>query len=80
MRKLRTQHDGMTQALQELSRDHQYIKHTLLETEENLRELVAAMPAAVYSCDKDGCITYHNRQAVELWGRSPDLDYARGHS
>jgi signal transduction histidine kinase len=74
LRKLRKQHDGMTQAFQELSVNHQYVKHSLLETEENLRELVSVMPAAIYACDKDGTITYYNRQAVEMWGRRPDLN------
>jgi signal transduction histidine kinase/PAS domain-containing protein len=35
--------------------------------------LLSAMPAAVYSCDKDGLITYYNRQAAEIWGREPEL-------
>ncbi len=32
------------------------------------------MPAAVYACDINGIITYCNPQAVELWGRTPELD------
>jgi PAS domain-containing protein len=74
LRKLRKQHESMAQAYQELSVDHHYVKHSLHETEENLRELVSVMPAAVYACDKEGIITYYNRQAVEIWGRTPDLD------
>ncbi len=74
LRKLRQQHQSMTQAWQELSLDHQYTKHHLHESKENLRELVSVMPAAVYACDNDGIITYYNHQAVELWGRTPDLD------
>jgi signal transduction histidine kinase/PAS domain-containing protein len=35
--------------------------------------LLSAMPAAVYTCDKDGLITYYNRQAAEIWGREPEL-------
>ncbi len=74
LRKIRKQHETIAQAYQELSVDHQYVKHSLHETEQNLRELVAVMPAAVYACDRDGIITYYNRQAVEIWGRAPDLD------
>ncbi len=74
LRKLRQQHKSITHAYQELSVDHQYAKHYLHESEENLRELVSVMPAAVYACDNDGIITYFNRQASELWGRSPELD------
>ena len=74
LRKLRKQHESITQAYQELSVDHQYVKHNLHETEQNLRELVSVMPAAVCACDRDGVITYYNRQAVDLWGRPPGLD------
>jgi signal transduction histidine kinase len=76
LRKLGKQHESMAQAYQELAVDHQYAKHSLLESEENLRELVSAMPAAVYACDRDGIITYYNEKAVEIWGRTPELDAA----
>jgi signal transduction histidine kinase len=74
LRKLRQQHESISQAYQELSVDHQYVKHSLYDTEENLRELVSAMPAAVYACDSDGVITFYNHRAVDIWGRTPDLD------
>jgi signal transduction histidine kinase len=74
LRKLRKQHESIAQAYRELSVDHQYVKHNLSETEENLRELISVIPAAVYAFDRDGTITYYNRQAVELWGRTPALD------
>jgi signal transduction histidine kinase len=74
LRKLRTQHESMARAFQELSVDHQYAKHSLRETEENLRELISVMPASVYACDRDGVITYFNPHAVEIWGRTPELD------
>lgn len=74
LRKLRQQHESMAQAYQALSLDHQYVKNSLWETEENLRELVGVMPAGVYACDTDGLITYYNPHAVEIWGRTPKLD------
>ena len=74
LRELRKQHEGMSQAYEELTVDHQYVKQSLHESEENLRELVSVMPAAVCACDREGIITYYNRQAVEIWGRTPDLD------
>jgi PAS domain-containing protein len=76
LRKLRQKHESMVQAYQELAVDQQYAKHSLLESEENLRELVSSMPAAVYACDRDGIITYYNEKAVETWGRTPELDEA----
>jgi PAS domain S-box-containing protein len=46
----------------------------LRESEKRLRQLTSLMPAAVYSCDQDGRITFFNRRAVELWGREPKLN------
>jgi PAS domain S-box-containing protein len=77
LQKLREQHESMAEAYQGLSIDHQHMKHSLHETEEKLRELIAVMPAAVYACDRDGIITYYNRQAGELWGCAPQLDSRR---
>lgn len=37
------------------------------------RELLDALPAAVYTTDPAGRITYYNQAAVELWGRRPEL-------
>lgn len=76
LRNLRQQHADMTQAYHELHVDHQAVKHSLREKEENLRELVATMPAAVYACNSRGVITYYNRQAAEIWGREPSLNDA----
>jgi PAS domain S-box-containing protein len=36
--------------------------------------LLEALPAGAYTCDADGLITYFNRHAVELWGRTPALN------
>src|ERR1044072_4349954 len=37
------------------------------------RELLAAVPAAVYTTDAKGCIPYYNEAAAKLWGRRPEL-------
>jgi PAS domain S-box-containing protein len=39
-----------------------------------VESVLSLMPAAVYTCDLDGRITYFNQHAVELWGRAPKLD------
>ncbi len=44
---------------------------SLHASEERYRMLLAVLPAAMYTCDADGVITYHNEQAARLWGRSP---------
>jgi two-component system, chemotaxis family, CheB/CheR fusion protein len=38
------------------------------------RELLAKLPAAAYTCDAEGLMTYFNERAVELWGREPKLN------
>jgi signal transduction histidine kinase len=40
----------------------------------SFRALLDILPAAAYTCDRHGRITYFNRQAVALWGRTPRLD------
>ncbi len=40
----------------------------------HFRQLLEKLPAAAYTCDADGLITYYNERAVELWGRAPKLN------
>jgi signal transduction histidine kinase len=35
--------------------------------------LLDTLPAAAYTCDADGLITYYNQPAQRLWGRTPKL-------
>lgn len=35
------------------------------------RKLLEALPAAVYTCDKEGRVLLYNNAAVNLWGRTP---------
>jgi PAS domain S-box-containing protein len=37
------------------------------------RQILEALPAAVYATDAEGRLTYFNEAAVELWGRRPTL-------
>jgi PAS domain S-box-containing protein len=41
------------------------------------REVLDAIPAAAYTCDSKGLITYYNSFAERLWGRVPKLRDAR---
>jgi PAS domain S-box-containing protein len=43
----------------------------LRESEQQLKDLLAAIPAAIYTTDAEGRITYFNDKAVELAGRVP---------
>src|SRR4249919_510203 len=46
---------------------------TLRERERRFRELLGALPAAVYTTDAAGRITYYNDAAAALWGHRPPL-------
>jgi PAS domain S-box-containing protein len=45
----------------------------LQDSERRLQELLTAIPAAIYTTDAEGKITYFNEAAVELAGRRPRL-------
>lgn len=43
------------------------------ESEQHMRDLLEALPAAVYTTDAEGRITFYNRASVELAGHTPQL-------
>lgn len=43
------------------------------KTDQIFRHLLNILPVAVYTCDKDGYITYYNECAAQMWGRQPQL-------
>jgi PAS domain S-box-containing protein len=45
----------------------------LRDSERHLHDLLEAIPAAIYTTDADGKITYYNQAAVELAGRTPTI-------
>jgi PAS domain S-box-containing protein len=45
----------------------------LRDSERQLQELIAAIPAAIYTTDAQGKVTYCNQGAVELAGRPPTI-------
>jgi PAS domain S-box-containing protein len=47
----------------------------LKKTEDQFRNLVMGLPAAVYSSDAQGRITYYNERAAEMWGTSPQIGH-----
>lgn len=51
----------------------QQMESQVRESERHMRNLLEALPAAVYTTDAEGCITFYNRAAVELSGRTPQL-------
>ena len=53
--------------------DRKEAERKLRESEQRLTELLAAIPAAIYTTDAQGKITYFNEAAVEFSGRTPVL-------
>lgn len=51
-------------------------QETLPPRDRRFRELLDALPAAVYTTDADGRLTYYNDAAAELWGYRPTLGSA----
>jgi PAS domain S-box-containing protein len=49
------------------------MENRLRESERHMRNLLEALPAATYTTDAEGRITFYNRAAVELSGRTPQL-------
>lgn len=45
----------------------------LKESEFRYRQIVQNLPAAYYTCDAEGHITFYNQAAVVLWGMEPRL-------
>jgi signal transduction histidine kinase len=45
-----------------------------LASETHFRRLLEKLPAAAYTCDPEGLITYYNENAVRMWGRAPRLN------
>ncbi len=58
---------------QQAAAERERIDAVLRSSEERLRQIMTLMPAAVYTCDREGRITFFNRRAAELWGREPKL-------
>jgi PAS domain S-box-containing protein len=49
------------------------VQATLRERERRFRELLDALPAAIYTTDAAGLLTYYNEAAADLWGHRPKL-------
>ncbi|MEX0712645.1 MAG: ATP-binding protein [Pirellulales bacterium] len=62
-------HNAATKAQDELRRNNQALR----ESEARFRKLVLALPAAVYTTDREGRVTLFNDRAAKLWGRRPEV-------
>jgi PAS domain S-box-containing protein len=50
-----------------------YMEDQIRESEQHLRNLLEALPAAVYTTDASGRITFFNKAAIEMSGRTPQV-------
>jgi PAS domain S-box-containing protein len=50
---------------------HTFLDQVLPDPLSTSNALIEDLPIAIYTCDKDGYITYYNIAANELWGRKP---------
>lgn len=53
--------------------EHKRMDDRLRESERHMRDLLEALPAAVYTTDAEGRITFFNRAAIEMAGRVPEI-------
>lgn len=63
---------GASKVARDIS-DRKRAEAKLRESESRLQALLSAMPAAIYTTDARGKITYFNQTAVELAGRTPKI-------
>ena len=57
--------------------ERQRTEEALRSSESRFFSMVQGLPAAVYTCDAAGYITFFNEAAAVLWGRKPELNSER---
>jgi PAS domain S-box-containing protein len=70
---LRELNNTLEQRVAERTASLQQSEARLRDSEQQLQDLIAAVPAAIYTTDADGKITYFNQAAVELAGCAPTI-------
>lgn len=68
-----TERSRLKQAQTVLFEREQAANEKLRESEKRYHRLVESLPAAVYTCDAEGRVTFYNEIAVALWGRKPEI-------
>ena len=49
------------------------LAHTLSQNDSPYIQLLQKLPAAIYTCNAEGKITFYNEAAAILWGRHPEI-------
>ena len=65
--------DQLESRIRESAAELAQTTESLQTSERRFRELVEALPAAIYTTDANGRITFFNHAAVKLWGYAPQL-------
>jgi PAS domain S-box-containing protein len=63
---------GASKIARDISERRVY-ERKLIDSEKQLQDLIASIPAAIYTTDADGKVTYFNQEAVNLAGRTPEI-------
>jgi len=50
------------------------VEQALVDSERHFRDMIDALPAAIYTTDAEGRLTHFNPAAIELAGRVPQID------
>jgi PAS domain S-box-containing protein len=53
--------------------ENKILVEALKESEHRFHQMVQHLPAALYTCDAKGIITFYNDAAVALWGKAPEI-------
>lgn len=64
----------LEQTLEEAASQEQRSESVMHRSELQFHRLLEKLPAGAYTCDPEGLVTYFNRHAVQLWGRTPKLN------
>ena len=67
--------DGSAQRARKVPRG---LEERLRRSERRFREMIDALPTAIYTTDAEGRITHFNPACVEFSGRTPDLGATSG--
>ena len=66
-------HAMQLQGVEALNAELRRAEKTLVESESRFRQMIDALPAAIYTTDAEGRLTHFNQLAVEFSGRMPQL-------
>jgi PAS domain S-box-containing protein len=66
---------GAVNCFQDIS-CRKHAEEMIKENERRSRDLLEALPTAIYTTDTEGRITFYNQAAVDLWGCRPELGTA----